>query len=229
MTDPEGNKTTYTYDADNERTKVEEPNKTITETEYDGAGQVKKQIDGNKHATEYVRNVLEEVTEVIDPLGRKTTQGIRRRGQPHELTDAEKRTTTYKYDPANRLIEVGYSDGKTPTVKYEYNTDGDRTKMNDGTGTSTYRYDQLDRLTETKDGHGNTVSYEYDLANEPTKITYPNGKVVEREYDKAGRLKSTTDWLETRNQIHLRRGLGPDGHDVPERNERRRHLHLRRL
>ena len=62
VTDPK-HKTTYTYDADNERTKVEEPNKTVTETEYDGAGQVKKQIDGNKHTTKYVRNVLEQVTE----------------------------------------------------------------------------------------------------------------------------------------------------------------------
>jgi RHS repeat-associated protein len=194
VTDPEAHKTTYTYDADNERTKVEEPNKTITETEYDGAGQVKKQIDGNKHATEYVRNILEQVTEVVDPLGRKTLKEYDAAGNLTKLTDPLKRVTTYKYDKDNRLVEVSYSDGKTPTVKYGYNSDSDRTKMEDGTGTTTYEYDQLDRLTKTKDGHGDTVGYEYDLANEQTKITYPNGKVVEREYDKAGRLKSTTDW-----------------------------------
>ncbi|MGH2854840.1 MAG: RHS repeat-associated core domain-containing protein [Solirubrobacteraceae bacterium] len=194
MTDPEGHKTTYTYDADNERTKVEEPNKTITETEYDGAGQVKKQIDGNKHATEYARNILEQVTEVIDPLSRKTLKEYDAAGNLTKLTDPLKRTITYKYDKDNRLIEVSYSDGKTPTVKYEYNADGDRTKMEDGTGTTTYEYDQLDRLTTTKDGHGNTTGYEYDLANEQTKLTYPNGKAIEREYDKAGRLKNTTDW-----------------------------------
>ena len=194
VTDPEGHKTTYTYDADNEQTKVEEPNKTITEAEYDGAGQVKKQIDGNKHATEYVRNVLEQVTEVVDPLGRKTLKEYDKAGNLVSVTDDAKRTTTYKYDPDNRLTEVSYSDGKTPTVKYEHNSNGDRTKMEDGTGTTTYEYDQLDRLTKTKDGHGNTASYEYDLANEQTKITYPNGKVIEREYDNAGRLKSTTDW-----------------------------------
>ena len=66
--------------------------------------------------------------------------------------------------------------------------------MEDGTGTTTYEYDQLDRLTKTKDGHGNTTGYEYDLANEQTKITYPNGKSVERTFDTVGRLKSTTDW-----------------------------------
>ncbi len=194
MTDPEGHKTTYTYDGDNEQIKVEEPNKTITETEYDGAGQVKKQIDGNKHATEYVRNILEQVTEVIDPLGRKILKEYDAAGNLTKLTDPMKRAATYKYDKDNRLIEVSYSDGKTPSVKYGYNSESDRTKMEDGTGTTTYEYDQLDRLTKTKDGRGNTVSYEYDLDNEPTKITYPNGKIVEREYDKADRLKSTTDW-----------------------------------
>ena len=50
--------------------------------------------------------------------------------------------------------------------------------MVDGTGTTTYKYDQLDRLTESENGHGEAIGYEYDLANEQTKITYPNGKSV---------------------------------------------------
>jgi RHS repeat-associated protein len=195
-TDPEGDTTTYTYDADNEQTKVKEPNGTVTETGYDGAGQVTSQTDGNKHTTTYVRNVLEQVTEVIDPLARKTLKEYDHAGNLIAVTDAEKRTTSYKYDPDNRVVEVSYSDGKTPAVEYEYNGDGDRTKMVDGTGTTSYEYDQLDRLTSTTDGHGDVVGYEYDLANEQTKITYPNGKAIRRSYDNAGRLSGVTDWLE---------------------------------
>jgi RHS repeat-associated protein len=193
-TDPEGHTTTYTYDADNERTKVKEPNEVVTETGYDGAGQAISQTDGNKHATKYERNVLEQVTEVIDPLGRKTLKEYDKAGNLTSVVDAEKRTTTDKYDADDRLVEITYSDGKTPSVKYEYNKDGDRTKMVDGTGTTSYEYDQLDRLTGTKDGHGDTVGYEYNLANEQTAIAYPNGKSIAREFDSAGRLKSVTDW-----------------------------------
>jgi RHS repeat-associated protein len=195
-TDPNGNKTKYSYDANNELTKVEEPSGTVTETGYDGAGQITSQTDGNKHTTKYVRNVLGEVTEIIDPLSRKTTKEYDAAGNLTSLTDAALRTTTYKYDSANRLAEVTYSDGKTPTVKYEYDKDGNRTKMTDGTGTTKYVYDQLDRLTETEDGHKEVAKYEYDLANENTKITYPNGKSVTRAYDKDGRLEKVTDWLE---------------------------------
>jgi tripartite motif-containing protein 71 len=196
QTDPEGNKTTYTYDADNEPTKTETPNKAAIETGYDGAGQVTSQTDGNKHTTTYARNVLEEVAEVTDPLGHKTTKHYDFAGNLTSLTDPAKRTTSYAYDEDSRLLTIRYSAETTPTVKYEYDKDGNRTTQHDGTGTSSYTYDQLDRLTETKDGHGDTTSYEYDLANEQTKITYPNGKAVTRSYDSNGRLKSVTDWLE---------------------------------
>jgi RHS repeat-associated protein len=194
--DPNGDKTKYTYDANNEQTKVEQPNATIIETGYDGAGQVTSQTDGNKHMTKYVRNVLERIVEVIDPRERKTTKEYDRAGNLTKLTDAAKRVTTNTYDHANRLTEVSYSDGKTHAVKYEYNGDGVRTHMTDGSGETSYTYDQLDRLTESKDGHGDVAKYEYDLANELTKITYPNGKAVTRGYDKTGRLEKVTDWLE---------------------------------
>jgi RHS repeat-associated protein len=196
VTSPDGNTTTYTYDADDEPIKVQEPNGDTTETEYNSEGQVVAQTDANKHTTKYTRNPLGEVTEVIDPLGHKTTKEYDTAGNLTSLTDPAKRTTTYTYDVANELTEINYSDGKTPDVKYEYNADGERTKMTDGTGTTKYTYDQLARLTETKDGHGDTVAYEYNLADQPTKITYPNGKAVTRTYDEDGRLHGVTDWLE---------------------------------
>jgi RHS repeat-associated protein len=194
VTDGNKHKTKYTYNGDNEPTKVEAPNKTITETEYDGAGQVIAQTDGNKHKTKYVRNAVEEVTEVVNPLGKKTLKEYDSAGNLVKLTDPAKRTTTYKYDPANRLEEVSYSSGKPSAVKYEYDKDGDRTKMTDGTGTTTYIYDQLDRLAESENGHKEVIKYAYDLANDQTKITYSNTKAVERAYDKDGRLEKVTDW-----------------------------------
>jgi RHS repeat-associated protein len=195
ITDGNKHKTKYTYNGDNQPTKVEAPNKTVTETEYNGAGQVIKQIDGNKHATEYKRNAVGEATEVINALGKKTLKEYDAAGNLVKLTDPKSRTTTYTYDPANRLTEVSYSSGKPATVKYEYDKDGDRTKMTDGTGTTTYVYDQLDRQTESENGHKEVIKYEYDLANDQTKITYPNKKAVTRAFDKDGRLEKLTDWL----------------------------------
>lgn len=195
VTDGNGHTTTYTYNGDNQPIKVEAPNKALTETEYDGAGQVTVQIDGNKHKTRYKRNIIEEVSEVTNPLGHVTTKEYDGAGNLIKLTDPAKRTTTYTYDHAGRLTEVSYSSGKPSTIKYEYDKDGDRTKMTDETGTTTYTYDQLDRLTESENGHKEVIKYEYDLANDQTKITYSNGKEVTHVFDKDGRLEKLTDWL----------------------------------
>jgi RHS repeat-associated protein len=195
MTDANKHTTTYTYDADNERTKVEAPNKAVTEEEYDGAGQVITESDGDKHKIKYKRNVIEQVIEVADPLGHVTTKEYDGAGNLVKVVDPTKRTTTYTYDGANRLTEIGYSSGKPATVKYEYDKDGNRTKMIDGTGTSKYVYDQLDRLTESESGHKEIVKYEYDVANDQVKLTYPGGKEVTRAFDKDRRLEKITDWL----------------------------------
>ncbi len=195
-TDANGHKTRYGYDSDNEQIKVEEPNGAINETGYDSAGQVISQTDGNKHTTKYIRNLLEEVTEIIDPLGRKTIKEYDGAGNLTHVTDSAKRTTTYSYDPANRLKEISYSDGKTPTVKYEYDAAGNMISMTDGTGTTSYEYDSLGSThTHTTNGHGESMGYGYDLANEQIKLRYPNSQIVTRGYDQAGRLQTVTDWL----------------------------------
>jgi RHS repeat-associated protein len=195
FTDGEGHKTTYTYNGNNRPTKTKAPNGATTEMEYDESGRVKSQTDGNKHTTTYIRNVLGEVTEIKDPLARLTTEEYDAAGNLVAVTDAAKRTTKYVYDPANRPKEVVYSDGTTPTVKYEYDADGNRVGMTDGTGKSTYTYDILDRLVQSTDGNGDTVGYEYDLTGRQTKLTYPGGNMLTRAYDSDGRLQSVTDWL----------------------------------
>jgi RHS repeat-associated protein len=194
-TDGNSHTTKYEYDADNELIKVTRPNGNTTKTGYNAEGQVTSETDGNEHTTKYERNLLGEVTEVIDPLKHTTTEEYDPAGNLKTVIDPLKRTTTYSYDADNHLVEVTYSDGKTHTAKYEYNEDGDRTKIEDASGTTEYEYDQLDRLTKSKDGHGNTVKYTYNLDNTPTELTYPNGETVTRTYDKDGRLESVKDWL----------------------------------
>jgi RHS repeat-associated protein len=194
-TDAKGHATKYTYDPDNELIATEKPNGAVIEAEYDGAGEVTAQIDANEHTTTYVRNVLEEPIEIIDPLKRKTTQTFDAAGNLKTVTDPVKRVTAYAYDPVNRLEGISYSEEATPDVSFEYDPDGNLAKMVDGSDESTYEYDQLDRLEEATNGHGETVAYAYDLANEPEKIVYPNGKEVSQSFDAAGRLESIGDWL----------------------------------
>ncbi|MET0557516.1 MAG: RHS repeat-associated core domain-containing protein [Solirubrobacterales bacterium] len=116
-------------------------------------------------------------------------------GNLKALVDPAERKASYAYDKASQLVGISYSDGTTPGVEFDYDPDGNVTKVVDGTGESAFGYDQLGRLTEAEDGHGDFVSYDYNLAEELTGILYPNGKTISRSFDEAGRLESVSDWL----------------------------------
>jgi YD repeat-containing protein len=61
--------------------------------------------------------------------------------------------------------------------------------MVDATGTTTYAYDELYRLTGVAFPGSRTVSYGYDDASRRTSITYPGGSnQATYTYDAANRL-----------------------------------------
>jgi len=74
--------------------------------------------------------------------------------------------------------------------------------MSDGTGTTTYAYDALYRLTGITNGANQTVGYAYDAAGNRTRLTYPNDKQVTYIYDAGNRLATVTDWRNGQYQYH---------------------------
>jgi YD repeat-containing protein len=65
----------------------------------------------------------------------------------------------------------------------------------DGTGTTTYGYDSLERLSSTTNGAGAITGDAYNLDNQLTTLTYPNTRTVTYGYDNSGNVTSVTDWL----------------------------------
>ena len=194
-TDADGNVTTNIYDIDNELTKVSRADGTTLQTGFDADGNAISRTDGGGSITTYAYDALNRVIASIDPLSKKTSYGYDAAGNETTLTDAAGQVTTYANDAANELAGINYSDGKTPAVTLTYTADGQRRSMVDGTGTTTYSYDSLNRLTSMTNGAGQVVGYGYDLKGQLTSLAYPNGHTVARVYDAAGRLTSVSDWL----------------------------------
>jgi RHS repeat-associated protein len=195
QTDPEGNVTSYAYDQDNELVSTTKPGGATVLNSYDADGNVTSTTDGDGHATKNTYNTLNQQTSSSNPLGQTTNYTYDLVGNRLTTNDPSGRVTTDTYNADNELTGVSYSDGTTHGVTYSYNSDGKRTAMTDGTGTTTYTYDALERLVSSTDGAGSTVVYAYDLGGHLTSMTYPNGKAVTNAYDGAGEETTVTDWL----------------------------------
>jgi len=69
---------------------------------------------------------------------------------------------------------------------------GPTTTMVDKTGTTTYQYDDMQRLNSTTDSNDKTVSYEYDILGRKTSITTPDNITTNYTYDVMDRLAKVT-------------------------------------
>ena len=240
--DPLGHATVYSYDADRNRISVRDPRQNLTTTAYDHLGRpttvtradnsalttaydrdgnVASRSDGLNQATTYTYDALDRLKQETDPLAKSRLYSYDDANRLVAVQDESAQTASYGYDAAGELTSVAYSDGQTAGATFAYNADGQRTSMTDASGSSSFSYDSLGRLTQESDGHGHTFSYGYDLAGHLTSERYPpslvqstagstpvlnNGSVL-REYDRAGRMTKVTDWFGNVNQF----GYGADG------------------
>jgi RHS repeat-associated protein len=194
-TDFNGRQTKFGYDSTNRRTEVIRADGRVERTSYTPDGRVAARTNGLENATSYSYDPLDHLLSATDALQRTTAYAYDAVGNLKQITDPEGRTTTYSYDLANRLTEKQFSSGGMTAIKFEYDANGRRVGMIDGSGSSSFKYDSLGRLKSATNGQGETVSYGYDLAGNVTKITYPNGSAVTRSFDNAERLATVTDWL----------------------------------
>ena len=209
-TDRDGRHTQITYDAANEPTQVTRPDGSTQKTSYDPLGSTASQTDALNNTTSYAYDALERLSSVTDPLSRATSFGYDGAGNRTSLTDPAGQTTTYGFDNANRLTSLSYSSGNPGNVSFGYDADGRRTSMTDSSGTTSYAYDSIGRLTSQTNGASQKTSYGYDLADQLTSIGYPTAYqprtvggqlqavstgTVTRTYDNDGNLASVSDWL----------------------------------
>jgi RHS repeat-associated protein len=198
--DGNGKKTVNTYDPADELIETEKPNGSKIRQDYWPNGLLKDRYDPNNNDTSYEYDVRGDLTSETNAEKQTTTYRYDADGHLIEreapgANCAESGCSVYLHDAAGELTEISHPDGKTPNLtKITYDADGHRTGMTDASGTSTWSWDSLGRLTSSKDGYGNELTYGYDLDGNLTTITYPGKLTVTRKFDAADRMESLEDW-----------------------------------
>jgi RHS repeat-associated protein len=194
-----GYRTSYTYDALDDLTKVTQQIESTT---------------GTKQTRTFLYDSLKELTDATNPESGHVHYTYDNNGNLQTKLDARSIMTHYVYDAMNRLISRSYTNEPqhtpegTPPVNLYYDQN-----LPQGSPPSFVRGSSLGRLVATTYGGTNAgsytgydplgrpnvsyqrtdsqnygFSYGYNVAGEMTSETYPSGKIVQMDYDASGRL-----------------------------------------
>lgn len=192
ITDPNGNRTTYSYDADDRKQSVSQPVSTAL-----------------ARVTSYTYDAMSRPATMVDNLGNiAETYSYTPNGKMATFTDAHMpagsgNTTSYSYDGFDRLMRRTYPDSSFAAFTYNLD-DNVLTRTNRAGATITYAYDTLSRLiTKTPPSPAPIASFTYDLAGRITSasdtsaaIATPGGGAAQYVtgygYDQLNRMVNVT-------------------------------------
>ncbi len=186
-----GRETRFAYDALDRLVKVADAGGYETRYIYDPVGNLIRQQDANGHLTQFAYDARNHQVREVNPLGQTWLYQYDAEGRQTGLIKPDGAVILYGYDALGRLLNTDYDDD-TPDVTFTYNAAGDRLTMTDGAGTTTYTYDELDRLTRIAYPGGAQVGYGYDSVGNRVQVDYPFGGQVNYVFDADDRLQTVT-------------------------------------
>ena len=213
VTDPFGQKTTYTYDAANERLlsvtdesgtvsytyetsgakanaikSITFPDGTQTLYEYDNQGRViQESRNGGAEIVSYAYDSAGKVT-VTDAAGNSAQLFQNADGQVSRTVDALGRTTAFRYDDSGNLTRITAPNNSVST--FNYDSRGNLLSSTDPLGQQvSFTYDsEFNQIQTVRDQRGNSIGYSYDEAGNLDGIVYADGSGESYRYNAKGEV-----------------------------------------
>jgi RHS repeat-associated protein len=189
---------TSIYDAALSQTTLTSPLNRRSLVKTDAQGRVLQEQTASLEPLNYqydTRGRLSSITHgtVGSATARTATLSYDAQGNLANLTDPLGRLTSYQYDLAARLTQQTLPDGRI--ISYTYDANGNVTSITPpGRSNHAFAYTPVDleqQYTPPAAGLPTPqTSYTYNLDKQLTRITRPDGQLVDLAYDSGGRLAS---------------------------------------
>ena len=145
--DQEGRILRYTYDDVGNVLTVTDEKGQITQYGYDALDNMSSMTNANGRTTTFEYDALSRVIKRTMPLGMSELYTYDQVGNLATLTDFRGKQTSYEYDAMDRLLTKRPDPTLgEPNISFAYTPTGRRSSMIDASGTTTYTYDDRDRL-----------------------------------------------------------------------------------
>jgi len=192
--------TTYTYDGLSRITRRTHPDGQFIAVAYSGLNVTL--TDENGRQTSQVRKAFGDpaevrMTSVTDASGQTTTYSYNALGSLTRVDQPGVGDRTWSYNTKNQLI--GETHPESGQVIYQRDAVGNMSTRNDQTFmTSTYTYDDNDRLIRINRLGSPDITFAYDASDNRTQVA--NGDVTSTlQYDAVNRLTRRTDVIASRS------------------------------
>lgn len=184
--------TQFTYDPLDRLVKEVNPLESTWKYEYDPNGNMTKRVDANGQTTLYTYDPTDWLT---NKAYNKASDGISysydANGNRVGMKDASG-TSTFAFDPLNRL--VNQKDGQNKTLAFDYDGNSNRTQITYPNGKQLkYEFSPNNWMTKMTDWQNLEADFTYDPNKNLVQEVMPNDSQVFYEYDMDDRLTKKTN------------------------------------
>jgi RHS repeat-associated protein len=183
FTDEGGKTTSYEYDALNRLTGTIAPDESRTVRSYDDRDNLISVEDPGQGIRHFSYDKNNRLISAATPEGRTTLYEYVSTGNRIAVTDPSGQRITYTYSPENRIVRTDCYETESPdspvkTTGFTYDEVGNLLTWDDGSASAAMVYDALSqKLSETVDYGGFTLSHAYTYTGEGKISTYTNPEV----------------------------------------------------
>lgn len=196
ITNSAGQNSSQTTDASDKVVSAEDNNGTTLTYAYSRHGQLKDVIMGGQPLASMIYDDYGRQIELNDPNAGKIEFEYNAYGELETQKDFLNHFYEMKYDRLGRIVtRKCTAESTTPTVWDYYLTGGGINQVKSITGPNgiiqNFTYDALGRAIEIKEvieGNNYITGYQYNALGNLSKITYPSGFAIDKEYNANGYL-----------------------------------------